>query len=163
MDAAIRELQGAIKDLAARVENLEKWIGTRRACDRLGNKVIIAHSERLDTLCARIDLLQPRRKDMVACPACQEGLVFTPGDADDPPSHDRCQLCEGTAEVSEGVAAYVGRLQRDAQVWEQKARTCYLSWERLIVKYDKEVTRHEEEARLARLPKAEELRKALNG
>ena len=137
MDRAYRELDRAITDLAARVDETEKWVETLRGCVEAGTQTMTIHQERhevlndrLDTFSARLNLLPPL--EMVPCPACQDGLVFTPGDADDPPSHDRCELCRGWGEVPEGVAAYVGRLQNEV-------------------------------GRLRRLPTPEDLREALKG
>ena len=120
MDRAYRELDRAITDLAARVDETEKWVETLRGCVEVGTQTSTTHqerhailNERLDTLSARLDVLQPHEDKLVPCPACTEGLVFTPGDADDPPSHDHCELCGGLGEVPEGVAAYVGRLQNE--------------------------------------------------
>jgi len=74
------------------------------------NESFATIDRRLDTLSARVGLLQPGQGNMVPCPACQDGLVFTPGDADDPASHDYCELCGGRGEVPDGVAAYVRKL-----------------------------------------------------
>jgi len=116
--------------------------------------------EQVATLVAR-QLGSERKADMVPCPACTEGLVFTAGNADDPPSHDRCELCGGAAEVREGVAAYVGKLQWETRRWEGEAYAGRAASKYWKSEYDKAVAQCEEEARLRRPATSEE--KALNG
>ena len=101
-------------------------------------------NRRLDALSARADLLQPRQRDMVECPACHDGLAFTPGDADDPASHDRCELCGGRGEVPEGVAAYAGRMERLASTLSRERAEWRYSSDYWMERFNKEVAHRKE-------------------